>query len=93
MVLDHSNLVVVTQKPETMAISKFKATCLAALERVRRTKEPLVVTKRGVPIAKVVPIEPPPPKKSGYGAMAGTIEFLGDIVGPVVAPEEWDALR
>jgi len=39
-------------------VSKFKATCLARLERVRRTGRPLLITKRGVPIAQVVP--PPP---------------------------------
>jgi prevent-host-death family protein len=44
----------------TMSISKFKATCLAVLERVRKTGEPLLITKHGVPIAQVLPAPPPP---------------------------------
>ncbi|HEX9823439.1 MAG TPA: type II toxin-antitoxin system prevent-host-death family antitoxin [Actinomycetota bacterium] len=77
-----------------MAISKFKATCLAALERVRRTGRPLIVTRRGEPVAQVLPPPPPEPaRESGYGSMAGTIEFLGDIVGPIADPGEWEALR
>jgi prevent-host-death family protein len=43
---------------QSMSISKFKATCLAVLERVRRTGEPVQVTKFGRPIANVVPSAP-----------------------------------
>lgn len=77
---------------DSLPISRFKATCLAALERVRKTGRPLLVTKRGVPIAQVVP--PPPPKaaESAFGAMRGTAEELGDIVEPL-PEEEWEALR
>ena len=78
---------------ETMAISKFKATCLAALERVRRTGQPLVVTKLGKPIAEIIP----PRIAEGdrdklFGLMQGTGRILGDIVGPAVDPKDWDAL-
>jgi prevent-host-death family protein len=78
---------------ETISISKFKATCLALLERVRQTGEPILVTKRGVPIAQ---IDPPPSeqkRKITYGAMKGRIKILGDIVGPISSEEEWDAGR
>ena len=68
---------------EEIAISKFKATCLALLERVRRTGEPILVTKRGKPIAQVLPPPPEKPKHSGYGAMKGTARELGDIVSPL----------
>jgi prevent-host-death family protein len=78
---------------ETIAISKFKATCLSLLEQVRTTGEPLLVTKRGKPVAQVLPPPPPEPaKKSAFGAMRGTIEILGDIVEPV-GTEDWEALR
>ena len=72
-----------------IAISKFKATCLAQLEGVRKTGRPLLVTRFGKPIAE---IRPPAPKKKGdwLGCMAGTAEILGDIVGPVRAFEPWD---
>jgi prevent-host-death family protein len=79
---------------DEIAISKFKATCLAALERVRRTGRPLLVTRRGEPVAQILP----PPEAGGaregrFGYMKGTAEVHGDIVGPVVDPEEWDVLR
>lgn len=77
---------------ETVAISHFKATCLAALERVRKTGRPLLVTKRGVPVAQVVPAPPPVPETSAFGAMRGVAEEKGDIVAPL--PEaDWEALR
>ncbi len=76
---------------DEMAISEFKATCLAALERVRRTGQPLLVTRRGVPVAQVVPPPPPVKKGSAFGAMAGEAEELGDIVAPLPA-EDWGRL-
>ena len=78
---------------EQIAISKFKATCLAVLERVRRTRRPVVVTRFGKAIAEIVP--PSPKKKSGsrLGGMVGRAQILGDIVGPVVELSEWEALR
>lgn len=76
---------------DEMAISEFKATCLAALERVRRTGQPLLVTRRGVPVAQVVPPPPPVKKESAFGAMAGEAEELGDIVAPLPA-EDWGRL-
>ncbi|MFP3938905.1 MAG: type II toxin-antitoxin system Phd/YefM family antitoxin [Acidobacteriota bacterium] len=78
---------------EAVAISKFKATCLALLDRVRKTGQPILITKRGEPIAQVVP--PPPPEspgKSTFGSMADTVEIVGDIVEPV-GVEDWEALQ
>lgn len=77
---------------DVMAVSRFKATCLAALERVRKTGRPLLITRRGKPIAQVVPPPRAPQKDSAFGSMRGTAEELDDIVEPL--PEEaWDALR
>ncbi|MFQ5737507.1 MAG: type II toxin-antitoxin system Phd/YefM family antitoxin [Acidobacteriota bacterium] len=75
-----------------MAISKFKATCLAVLERVRRTGQPLLVTRRGVPVAQVLP--PPravPGKESAFACMEGTAEQISDILEPL-PPDDWEAL-
>lgn len=72
-----------------IAISKFKATCLAELETVRRTGKPLLITRFGKPVAEIVPPKGKP-KKQWLGSMAGTIEFKGDIVGPVGAFDGWD---
>jgi len=92
MVDDHGTLLPVGE--ERMAISRFKATCLAVLERVRRTRQPLTVTKRGNPIARVVPIEPSlPADRATFGALAGRGRELGDIVAPAGEPQEWDSLR
>ncbi|MDX2178730.1 MAG: type II toxin-antitoxin system prevent-host-death family antitoxin [Bryobacteraceae bacterium] len=71
-----------------IAISKFKATCLAELERVNRTKSPLRITKRGKPIAEIAPPAAVQPLK-GWGSMRGTVEYLADITGPVGALDDW----
>lgn len=78
---------------ESMAISQFKATCLAVIERVYQSGQPLLITKRGRPVAQILP--PPAPETTGrsrHGCMAGDIEFLGDIVEPTSA-EDWDVFK
>jgi prevent-host-death family protein len=81
------------QGTETMAISEFKATCLAVLERVKRTGQPIIVTKRGEPIAKVCPPAPSAPAGDWIGSLAGSMTFQGDIISPAMDPEEWEANR
>jgi len=76
-----------------MAISKFKATCLGVLERVRRTRKPVLVTRFGEPVAQVVPPPPAPRPKRILGAMAGTGKILGDIIAPATDESDWEALR
>jgi len=59
-----------------IAISKFKATCLAVLEQVRKTKRPVRITRFGKPIAEVMPPSPEPPvRKRQLGLRAGQIEI------------------
>ena len=77
---------------ESIPVSKFKATCLARLERVRQTGRPLLITKRGVAIAQVIPPPPPEAPRSGFGVMAGTAREHGDLVAPL-DEAEWEALR
>lgn len=78
---------------EQIPVSKFKATCLAILERVRKTGESYVITKRGVPIAQVVPSPPSTPvDKSAFGCMAKMGQEIGDIVEPVTGVD-WEVLR
>ena len=76
-----------------MAISKFKATCLATLERVHRTRKPLLVTRFGKPVAEVGPPSVPPRPGSWLGSLAGKSHILGDIVSPATSETEWDVLR
>ena len=73
---------------EEMQISMFKATCLAVLERVGKTGQPVLVTRFGKPVAQIVP----PPSGDWLGAMAGSGRILGDLTAPVLDPEEWEAL-
>ncbi len=78
---------------EEMAISKFKATCLAVVERVRKTRTPILITRHGVPVAQIVPPPPVEQPKSWLGSMAGTVTIHGDIVGSISGPGEWEATR
>lgn len=78
---------------ETIAVSKFKATCLSVLQRVQKTRKPILITRFGKPIAEVVPPPPPPRPANWFGSMVGTGEILGDIVAPASPIEEWDVFR
>lgn len=78
---------------QEIAISEFKAKCLSLLEEVDRTKKPLRVTRRGKPIADVIPALPDADDRSWIGSMAGTMEIAGDIVSPVIDIGEMEALR
>lgn len=76
-----------------MAISEFKATCLAVLERVRRTGRSLLITRRGKPVAQIVPPPPPSAGAEWLGAMAGRGRITGDLLEPATGIEEWETLR
>lgn len=78
---------------DSMPISRFKATCLAALERVRKTGQPLRVTRFGRPVADIVPPATEPVGKAWLGAMQGTARITGDLTEPSSALAAWDALR
>jgi prevent-host-death family protein len=73
---------------DSLTVSKFKATCLAVVEEVAKTKKRVIITKRGKPIAELIPYdtetEPVPLK--------GTVAFMGDIISPVAA-EDWESLK
>ena len=73
-----------------IAISKFKATCLAVIDDVRRTGKPVRITRFGKPVAEVVPSRPAK-RSSWLGCMADSGEILGDIVGPIGAFDKWTA--
>lgn len=68
--------------------AEFKAKCLKLIDEVAATHEPLVITKRGKPVAKLVPIEEEG-QKPLFGYMKGTVTILGDIVE--VPHEPWAA--
>lgn len=75
-----------------VAISEFKAKCLAILDEVQKTKQPIRVTRRGRPIAEVVP--PCAVRSDDWmGSMKGRMEILGDIISPASDPDDWEVLR
>ena len=81
-----------------IGITEFKATCAAVFERVRETRQPVLVTRFGQPVARIVPpppgppSEPPPPRADWLGCMKDRTEIKGDIVSPAADPSEWGAL-
>ncbi|MFW6198425.1 MAG: type II toxin-antitoxin system Phd/YefM family antitoxin [Acidobacteriota bacterium] len=76
-----------------IAISKFKATCLAVLEEVRKTREPVLVTRYGEPVAEILPPRPPERTADWLGAMRSEGRIVGDIVEPATEEEDWEMLR
>jgi prevent-host-death family protein len=76
----------------TIAAGDFKARCLALMDEVEKTREPITITKRGKPVARVVPIECPK-EDDIFGFMTGKAEITGDIVSPVFDVDEWDRLK
>jgi prevent-host-death family protein len=78
---------------ETISISEFKATCLARLERVRRTGRRLLVTRRGQPVAEIIPPSVAPRSAGWLGSASGTGRIAGDVIAPAVRADEWETGR
>jgi prevent-host-death family protein len=78
---------------ESMSVSKFKATCLAVLQRVKRTGKPILVTRFGKPIAEVVPPSARTRAGDWIGSFQGRGSIVGDILDPAVDEKDWEVLR
>lgn len=76
---------------KTMGISHFKAHALQVLDRVARNREEIVITKRGKPLAQIVPFRQPA-RNLKPGQMADTFVFEKDIVTPL-GENDWEACR
>jgi prevent-host-death family protein len=79
---------------EEITATKFKATSLAVLSRVEKTKKPVRVTRYGKPVAEIVPVkavEVKRPRKIILGFARGQFEIVGDIVGPTSKWTDWEA--
>ena len=70
-----------------MPAGQFKAQCLAIMDQVQQSGEPVLITKHGKPVAKLIPAEATGDDVFGY--MAGKVAILGDIVAPVTPLEDW----
>jgi prevent-host-death family protein len=64
-----------------VAAAEFKANCLRLMDEVARQRRPIIITKRGKPVAKLVPAETK--AIDLFGRMAGTIKICGDIISPI----------
>jgi len=70
---------------------EFKARCLKIMEDVRSRRVPVVITKKGRPVAKLVPADEE--AADVFGCMAGTAEIKGDVEAPVVPARAWKAAQ
>ncbi len=78
---------------QEIAISEFKAKCLAVIERVRSTQKPIRITRFGKPVAEIVPPTAVVDRAAWVGSMKGSFEILGDIVSPANDEDEWEVSR
>jgi prevent-host-death family protein len=74
-----------------MAAGFFKANCLAVMDEVQSKHETVVITKRGKPVAKLVPLTTETDEI--YNFLAGKGAITGNIVSPAISPEEWGELK
>jgi prevent-host-death family protein len=73
---------------EQISAGAFKARCLAIMKTVQATGEPVVVTKRGAPLVKVVPVRSK--RSSIFGFMKGKGRIVGDIESPIAV--DWGTI-
>lgn len=74
-----------------IAAAAFKAQCLTLMDQVRSTKQPLLITKRGKPVAKLVPVDTG--QDDFIGRLKGVFRVVGDIESPIEPPEVWESSR
>jgi prevent-host-death family protein len=73
-----------------MAAGAFKVHCLAVMDEVQSKRQSVLITKRGKPVAKLVPADKG--EDDFYGFFAGKGKITGDVVSPAFSPEEWGDL-
>lgn len=74
---------------KTIAVGEFKAKCLALVEEVRSRGERVLITKRGEPVAEVIPIRPR--KSIKDHELRGSVIYEGDLLSPIDV--EWEAMK
>jgi len=76
---------------KTIPAGAFKANCLAIMDEVKAKRETIVITKRGQPVAKIVPVNSETDEIFGFFRGRGSV--TGDVVSPVLSSGEWGNLR
>ena len=77
---------------KTMPAGQFKVHCLKVMDEVQSKRQAVLITKRGKPVAKLVPVEQEKDDIFGFFKGKGTVKIKGDIVSPILTPEEWGSL-
>jgi len=75
---------------KTIAAGSFKVHCLAIMDEVQSKRQAVLITKRGKPVAKLVPVEKE--KDDIFGFLKGKGKITGDVVSPILTPGEWGDL-
>ncbi len=73
---------------KTIPAGEFKTHCLRIMDEVKKRRQPVLITKKGVAVAKLMPVEDV--ERDIFGCLAGTIEITGDIEASVVTPATWE---
>jgi prevent-host-death family protein len=76
---------------KTLPAGEFKARCLTVMEEVRKNREPVLITKRGKPVAKLVPADKT--RQELIGRLEGIVSINGDIESPIESADAWDSSR
>jgi len=75
-----------------MTVGRFKKSCLKVMDGISSSREPIVITKNGKPIAKLVSPDAET-TDDVFGRLRGVMKIVGDITGPVVPLDDWEVLR
>jgi len=76
---------------KTVPAGEFKTNCLAIMDEVKGKREAVVITKHGIPVAKLVPVNATEDEIFGFFSGRGSIS--GDVVAPALTRQEWGNLR
>ncbi|MGN6779107.1 type II toxin-antitoxin system Phd/YefM family antitoxin [Rhizobium sp.] len=82
---------VVPMSVKSVGAAEFKAKCLHLIDQMGNDGEPIIITKRGKPVALLAPAPEKSNRPSIIGAMKGSVLQYDDPFLPVVDAEEWDA--
>jgi prevent-host-death family protein len=76
----------------TIAAGKFKANCLAIMDEVQKKRETVLITKRGKPVAKLIPAKSDA-KDDFFDSWKDKLKITGDVISPAFDLEEWEMER
>jgi prevent-host-death family protein len=76
---------------DQVTVSEFRANCLKLIDKVYKSRKPLLITRRGKFVANLVPAGNP--RDDFFGQLEGVMEIAGDIEAPVIPIEDWEVLK